>query len=513
MLENALDSVVGVDFDDVVIDWNRQAELTFGWSRDEALGKKMADLIVPEEMRTRHTAGMKRFRETGIGPILNKRIEIIALHRNGAIFPVELTVVPIPVEGTFVFYSFIRDISDRKKIERELKVAKEEAERTARTADQLNHLKDEFLASLSHEIRTPLNAISGFAELIALDLPEASHGVKDSIDAIRRNSTILTKMISDLLDVSKIESGKIAFEPIPVSLSSVTDLLLANSKQAARDRDIEFTSDLASAPAGLFVDQTRLQQIVWNLISNAMKFTPRGGRVRLRIAEEENFCLIEVTDSGVGIDPVFLPQVFDRFRQESSSITRTHGGLGLGLSITRHLVELHGGRLSAASDGKGRGSKFSVRLPLYRGLDLELSAPTHENKFDSVEDKSDLKDLKILVVDDSPDSLLLISRMLARSGARVTTSDSVSAALDYLRSEIPDLLISDIGMPGESGYDLIKNVRAAQDEKLRKIRSIATTAYARTEERESILKAGFDAHISKPISRETLLTAIRKVRR
>lgn len=405
------------------------------------------------------------------------------------------------------------DLSLAQEIASRAGLALENA-RLFRESQNINQLKDEFLATLSHELRTPLSVILGNSEILlserrTLTLDESAK----SLDAIHRNATIQNNIIRDLLDVSSIITGKFSFKPMEVSPGDTIVAAAQGLAQTAKARGIQLHCDYADAPESMRADPTRLHQIVWNLVSNAIKFTPSGGRVDLKVYERGNECVIEVSDTGLGIEPEFLPYVFDRFRQEDSSTSRRFGGLGLGLSIVRHLTEIHGGQVSATSPGKGQGSRFTVELPITHGLagaepHAISAAPLNEVR----EEKNvDLSGVKILLVEDSLDNRVLVSRILSKVGADVRNAESAAQAREVLRSYRPDLIVSDIGMPDETGIEFIQKLRSSSEERTREIPAIALTAYVRPEEREKAMDAGFQAHVGKPVTASALLSEISEV--
>jgi PAS domain S-box-containing protein len=380
-------------------------------------------------------------------------------------------------------------------------------------ASHLNRVKDEFLATLSHELRTPLNVILGHAEILHTEQEELTpEQIKMSIDAIFRNAKTQTGLIDDLLDVSSIITGKVSYKPTEVIPVEIFTNIIKSLKTTAIAKGIELISDLSQAPKIVYADATRLHQIVWNLISNAIKFTPHAGQVKVSISTHDSDWEIEVTDTGRGIDPDFLPYVFDRFRQEDSSTTRHYGGLGLGLSIVRHLTELHGGSVHAVSQGKELGSTFKVTLPLNKAvLQNEVIAKKNESSLSDVQRKNGytLQNIKILLIEDSEDSRFLIRLILNRAGAQTIEAVSAEEARQKLQNFYPDLILSDVGMADESGVEFMQKLK--RDPKFKNIPAIALTAYVRVDEKEAVLKAGFLSHVGKPINTENLLSEIQKV--
>jgi signal transduction histidine kinase/response regulator RpfG family c-di-GMP phosphodiesterase len=387
-------------------------------------------------------------------------------------------------------------------------------ERARADAEAANRLKDEFLATVSHELRTPLNSILGWAQLLqtgSLDDGASSRALK----TIERNTKTLAQIIDDLLDVSRIITGKLRLDVRPVDLSSVVEAVLEALRPATDAKSIKLDVFISSNVGAVSGDSGRLQQIVWNLLSNAIKFTPSGGQVTVRLERVGSRARITVTDTGEGIRPAFLPFVFDRFSQADSTFTRPHGGLGLGLAIVRHLVELHGGSVGAESQGRGLGATFTVSFPV---LAPELQADSADTPELEVEHQTtsvgakELAGLTVMIVDDEFDALELLTAMLEQHGAKVIAASSAAEALELLakatNGSMPDVLVSDIGMPGQDGFELISMVRAMEPERGGNIPAIALTAYARSEDRARVLAAGFQHHVAKPVGPATLARAV-----
>jgi len=407
------------------------------------------------------------------------------------------------------------DISEDKQIqtEREKLLASEKNARTE--AERANRLKDDFLATLSHELRTPLSSILGWARM----LKEKQIGTEQTaraIDIIERNARSQAQLIEDILDVSRIISGKLRLNVHPVDLSSVIEMAIESVRPAAAAKSIHIQRILDS---GVMIsgDIDRLQQIIWNLLSNAIKFTPKEGRVQIKCERVGSHVEVTVADNGMGIDAETLPFIFERFRQSDSSTTRAHGGLGLGLAIVRHLVELHGGSVQATSEGLGRGAVFSLTFPIIPlrsenvrsretgELEMALPPPSAETDFRC---PPEIKNLQILLVDDEPDTREMLAFVFRKCEAEVTDVASVAEALDAIKLVKYDVLVSDIGMPERDGYDLIRNIRQLAPEEGGRIPAVALTAYARFEDRIKALSAGFQMHIPKPVEPAELLTIV-----
>jgi PAS domain S-box-containing protein len=386
-----------------------------------------------------------------------------------------------------------------------------ESERAARTAaERLSDLKDEFLATLSHELRTPLNAILGWTQVLRT-VPGKEADVLKGLDIIERNARMQTKLIEDLLDMSRISSGKLRLDIQPVQPLLFVEAAIETLKPAAVAKGIRLEPLLDPTAGPISGDPARLQQVVWNLLSNAIKFTPKNGRVQVVLERLDSHAQVTIADTGSGITPESIPQLFERFRQGDASTTRQHGGLGLGLSIVKRLVELHGGTVTVSSDGPGHGTTAVVCLPLAivrengrgRRDDADTSglsplrAPATE-----------LAGVRILVVDDHTDARELVKRVLEDSGATVTTAAGALEALALVESERPDVLVSDIGMPDIDGFDLIQRVRALGPDRGGQVPAVALTAFARSEDRTRALRAGFQVHVSKPVDAAELIATV-----
>ena len=380
-------------------------------------------------------------------------------------------------------------------------------------AEHANRLKDEFLATISHELRTPLNAILGWANLLRAGKLDREMAAR-ALETIERNGKSQAKLIEDLLDISRIITGKLRLNVQPVEMTSVIEAALGVIRPAADAKEIRLQVILDPHAGPVSGDPERLQQVVWNLLSNAIKFTPKDGRVQVRLERQDSHVTLTVSDNGKGISPEFLPFVFDRFRQAEAGFTRAHGGLGLGLSIVRHLVEQHGGSVAADSDGEGRGATFTIHLPL---MIVHSSRSTAERRAMMAASATPpgpqlecppLTGLRLLVVEDDPDARVLLQTMLKKCEAEVKAADSAARALAILAEWRPDLLISDIEMPREDGYSLIRQVRSRGRTDGQRLPAIALTAHARAEDRVRALTAGFDAHVAKPVEANELLTVI-----
>lgn len=404
-------------------------------------------------------------------------------------------------DGPQLLRGFIIDITERKQAEaeREQLLRREQAAREE--AERANRMKDEFLAILSHELRTPLNAMLGWTQLLRTrQMNEAT--TTRALETIDRNSKSLSQLIEDVLDMSQIVTGKVRLRVSKVELVPTIEAAIETVLPAAQAKEIRIESVLDPAVRPILGDANRLKQVFWNLLSNAVKFTPKGGRVEIQLKQIDSWLQIKVSDNGQGISSDFLPHVFDRFRQADSSTTRTHGGLGLGLAIVRHIVELHGGSVQAESQGLGKGATFTVSLPVKAAADALSESEQERSPRDSERAIAPLAldGLRVLVVDDEADARDILTKVLAQYGAQVITAATAREALATMREFQPNVLVSDIGMPEEDGYSLIRQVRALQVKQGGQIPAVALTAYAGAEDQKQALSAGFQLHVPKPVN-------------
>jgi signal transduction histidine kinase len=387
-----------------------------------------------------------------------------------------------------------------------------EAERSARAeAERVSLLKDEFLATLSHELRTPLNAILGWSQLLRAR-GHADEEFNEGLAVIERNTKLQTQLIEDLLDMSRIISGKVRLDVQRVELADVMKAAIASVRHSADAKEIRLQVVLDPLAGPVRGDPARLQQCFWNLLSNAIKFTPRGGRIQVSLERVNSHLEACVVDNGEGIKPEFLPHVFERFRQADASTTRRHGGLGLGLSIVKHLVELHGGTVRAKSAGEGQGATFCIELPVMVVHPHDPGSPREHPRGMGGEpaalDYPSLGGITVLAVDDEPDARTLRKRVLEDCGARVVLASSSEEGLAAVRAERPDMILSDIGMPGEDGYDFIRRVRQLAPEEGGRTPAAALTAFARAEDRTRALRAGYQTHVAKPVEPSELTAVV-----
>jgi PAS domain S-box-containing protein len=495
-----------------VASWNSGAEHTLGYTTEEILGQPAArffvaggdgDHVLEREMEEAQATG----RATSTGWRARKNGE--HLYVEGVLSAVR------DDDGRLLGYAkLMKDVTDKRRIETEREYLLQ-SERTARgEAERSSRMKDEFLATLGHELRTPLNAILGWSQVLRR-VDDINAELGDGLKVIERNARAQAQIIEDLLDMSSIISGKVRLDMRKVDLAPIIDASVNAVRPAAETKGIELKVALDPSSCAVRGDPNRLQQVFWNLLTNAVKFTPKAGRVSVTLARVKSHLAVTVADSGEGIDPAFLPYIFERFRQADASASRRHGGLGLGLSIVKQLVELHGGSINASSKGNGAGSTFTVELPVL-ALDTDAAwryglrhppVRSLSEPIDAYAPPANLDGVRVLVVDDEPDARALIERLLQECEATVSTAGSASEALEHVARDTPDVLLSDIGMPKEDGYSLIRRIRNLAGDASR-IPAIALTAYARAEDRAKALQAGYQLHLSKPVEPVKLIAMV-----
>ncbi|WP_293338044.1 PAS domain S-box protein [Microcoleus sp. CAWBG58] len=503
-------TVLGAD-DGIVKMWNPAAERIFGWSESEAVGQFVPS--VPPDKREEFTANLKGIRAgNAIAGMETQR-----QRKDGTSIDIGLWATPVrDAKGNINCMSIVADISDRKQVEAELAQLLDREQAARAEAEAINRRKDEFLATLSHELRTPLNAILGWAQMLRTR-PYTPDSLACGLEAIERQSRVQTQLVEDLLDVSRIIQGKLVLKPGWFVMTKTIEVALNCVSFAAQAKSVTVSSEFDPAISLMWGDAQRLQQVVSNLLTNAVKFTPSGGTVQLRLSAvavanspSPNYVQIIVSDTGKGISPEFLPYVFDRFRQADGSITKAYGGLGLGLAIVRHLVELHGGTVRAESPGEGLGATFTVMLPLKQRRSQQPQL--REERQLAAVSPGILAGLKVLVVDDEPDNREFLVLALKQLGALAMAAASAQEAIDILQQSPPDILVSDIGMPVEDGYSLIRKVRSSESDKIKRLAAVALTAYASEQDRHRAIEAGYDEHLAKPIDSARFATVLAQLR-
>lgn len=520
IVDSSDDAIISKNLQGIVISWNRGAERLFGYVAEEVVGRPVT-LLIPQDRQSEEPRILEELRQ-------GRRVEhfdTVRVTKDGSLVHVSLTISPVRnAAGVIVGVSKIaRDITARKEAEtrhqeqtRALLKATEEAKLAGLEAERQSRMKDEFLATLSHELRTPLQSILGWTQLLLTGESDAEE-IHQGLEVIDRNARSQTRIIEDLLDMSRILSGKVRLDVQRTGLAGLIEEAVKTVRPAAEAKGIRLQAILDPLAQAVFGDPNRLQQVFWNLLSNAIKFTPRGGRVMILLERVNSHLEVAVTDTGAGISPDFLPYVFERFRQEDASATRSHGGLGLGLAIVKNLVELHGGKVTAKSGGLSTGATFTVALPL-AVLHGEPAMDTREHPAAETARPPRgrlprLDGVSILLVDDEKDARNVVAAMLEKAGASVQAAASAQEALDSLETAVPNLMISDIGMPGEDGYSLIRKVRGLPPERGGNLPAIALSAYTRTEDRIQAITSGFQMHLSKPADALELLTVVESLAR
>jgi PAS domain S-box-containing protein len=511
-LQGIGDGVIATDVRGRIVFMNPVAEFLTGRTLEDCIGSSCADVFRIINEQTRNPVENPIGRVLRDGQIVGLANHTILIDARGNERFIDDSGAPIRngsgrVVGAVLVF---RDITDRRRMEMDRAAAASErerlleSERAARSdAERANRVKDEFVATLSHELRTPLNAILGWTQILK---SQASLGdlIERGIEVIERNTRVQAQLVADLLDMSRIMSGKLSLEMRRTDLSGIVEAAIDTIQPTAEAKGVSIHPEIDRSIGPMAGDSARLQQIVWNLLSNAVKFTPPGGRVDVRVERVGSEAQIVVRDTGIGIHADFLPALFERFRQADSAINRRFGGLGLGLAIVKQLAELHGGTVEAASEGEGLGSSFRVRLPLgepQRGRDVEAKRDFEEG--------GSLHSLRILVVEDDADTADLLERFLHGAGGEVTVVHSASAALEAMERSVPDVLVSDIGMAGMDGYELIRRIRRLELNRGGTTPAIAVTAFARMEDRMRALRAGYQAHLTKPVEAAELVATVR----
>jgi PAS domain S-box-containing protein len=510
IIDSSEDAIVSKTLDGVITSWNGAAERMFGWSAAEAIGHHIT-LIVPDTHLDEELEVLARLRR---GEHI-RHFETVRRHKDGQLIDVSLSVSPIrDGAGTIVGASKIaRDISERRTLE-QVRQALLEQEQHARTdAESLNRSKDQFLATLSHELRTPLNAIFGWARMLESGSLDPV-GAANAVQAILRNSRMQVQLIEDLFDVSRVITGNMRLDVRPMDVLAVLEAALDTVRPSAAAKRIRLDAALDPRASPIMGDPSRLQQVVWNLLMNAVKFTPNGGCVQLNLRRANSNVEIIVSDTGEGIGSDQLAHIFERFRQVDSGPTRRHTGLGLGLSLAKHLVELHGGTVSADSAGLGRGATFTVRLPVSI-VEVQLPIPPKGVHRPSEELTAghakpiSLRDVRVLVVDDDRESREVAGLVLVNAGAEIRTGASAREAMLHFAEEwSPDVLVSDLEMPEEDGFSLLQRARRASMVRGHRLPALALTAYGRSEDRIRVLAAGFNLHLAKPVDPTELVLSV-----
>jgi PAS domain S-box-containing protein len=543
LFESAPDSYIVTSGEGVILEANQAAAHLFSVVQKYLVGKPLATYIYQGDLSEFRGKLVELSRSRRAS---TKEIELRVISRKGAVHDVAMVVAPVfdHHDEPVAFRWLLRNITERKRIEHEIRTLNAELERRVaertreleaanRAKDDLlareqqarheaevaNHSKDEFLATLSHELRTPLNAILGWIHILRsqnVDSGRMTHG----LEVIERNARSQAQIVEDILEVSRIVTGNLELQKEPLSLKPVLEAAIDSVQHLAEAKRINIVSSTDHEVGFVSGDPNRLQQVASNLLTNAIKFTPSGGEIRVRLDRAGDSAQFSVSDTGAGIEQDFLPHIFERFRQADSASRRKYGGLGLGLSIVQHIIRMHGGKVRATSEGKGEGATFTVELPL-----ISIAWPATEKILPSQPDdrsspKSDEPDLNgiwVIMIDDEPDAREMVKMVLEQWGAKVSAMETVSEVIDALAGEPggrrPDVLVADIAMPNEDGYDLIRKVRKLGPKKGGAIPAIALTAYAAAEDRLRVLAEGYQMHVAKPVSLFDLAAVVSRLGR
>ena len=505
IIESADDAIISKTLQGIITSWNRSAERIFGYTAEEIIGKPVL-LIIPPELQDEETLILSKIRA---GDRVD-HFETVRVRKDGRRVDISLTVSPIRTpDGQIIGASKIaRDITDKKRAEHERQLLLKEAENARHEAEMANRAKDNFLALLSHELRTPLHSMRGWLSMLSAGLLNEQQKVK-ALEVILRGIDSQNALVEDLLDVSRIVSGKMSIVHEKISLVAVLSNVIEQMGPMASEQDIQLSTDIDTSVDEIVGDSIRLQQIVANLVSNAIKYTPPGGRIDVTSKRDGESALIEVADTGVGIAPEMASRIFERFEQGDNSSRRSFGGLGLGLTIARHLTELHGGTISVDSKGEGKGATFSIRLPLMKSF-----AAPYRNSFAPLSpdrQNAPLNRTRVLIVEDDHDSLEMLRLVLENSGAEVTSVDRSQKAVDELGRNKFDVMISDLGLPGMDGHDLIREIRGPLGIDATELPAIALSGYVAEDDRHRSLSNGFQMHLQKPLDVSTLAATIREL--
>jgi PAS domain S-box-containing protein len=499
------DAVIATDLEGRISFMNPTAEAMTGWTFNDAKDRTINEVFrIANEIDRDQPVKSPFDLVKEKGSVVGLANHTVLISKDGKETPIDDSGAPIRDAGGRIIGVVIvfHDVSENRKTESERERLLASETKARRDAESANRLKDDFLSTVSHELRTPLNAIIGWSGLLRSgSLPDPG-AIENALNVIDRNARAQNKLIDDILDVSSIVSGKMKIDLADVDLVSVLNSALESIEPVAEGKNITITTDYGESRPHVLADKVRLQQVFWNLFSNAVKFTPKSGHVEVSLSVHGSNACVKVSDNGEGIDKNDVIQIFDRFRQLDSSTRRTQGGLGLGLAIVKNLVELHGGRVWAESEGLEQGSTFVVELPVDQTAAVTNTAKNGNGSM------PDLSGVKVLVVDDNFDSLEICRLGLEHFGASTKGADSCSAAMDVFTQWRPDFLVSDIGMPGEDGFDLIGKIRSLGTEAGGETLAAAVTAYAREEDQKKALAAGFQTHIPKPVEPNQLAQEI-----
>jgi PAS domain S-box-containing protein len=490
-------AIITLSLDYQVLTWNKTAQQIYGWKSFEILHQPLP--VIPEAYKNAFVGCVERVLQNQT----LKNLEFRHLTKDGSEVDINVSLAPIhDSDGNCsCFIMTAVDITLSKQVEAERRVLLQREQKARADAEKASRIKDEFLAIVSHELRTPLNAILGWTKLISSGRIKPER-FEQALEVIDRNATLQAQLIEDLLDISRIIRGKLHLELNSVNLAEVIRETVETLALAAEAKSINVQVNLDSNVKNIVGDSNRISQILWNLLSNAIKFTHNGGSVEIYLSEINSTAQIQISDTGIGISSDFLDSIFEYFHQVDGSTTRSKDGLGLGLAITRHLVDAHGGTIAAESLGEEQGATFTVKFPIKSSDVKSEPLPTSEDS-----DKQ-LCGIKALLVDDEPDARELLAFILEEQGAEIELAGSAKQALDKLESFLPDIIISDIGMPGENGISLLKKIRALPRDRGGDIVAIALTAFATEDDRKKCLDAGFQVHLAKPFDADRLISIV-----
>ena len=502
IVESSEDAIVSKDLNGIITSWNHGAQLIFGYTAEEVIGKSVT-VLIPEERFDEEPEILGRISR---GDRI-QHYETVRRRKDGSLVDISLTVSPIRNERDEIVGAskIARDISQRKKAEADREQMFKNAQEARADAEKANQLKDEFLATLSHELRNPLNVILGYSEvLLRNDEVHQSAFLKRAVEILRRNAEAQSQLVSDLLDLSRLHTGKLSLNRETVSLTTAVNNAVETVRAEAAVKNIEISVNTSGELLFVDADPLRLEQVVWNLLNNAVKFTPSGGVVAIDLARTEDEALVIVKDTGPGIDPAFAPHLFEMFRQADASSSRRHGGMGIGLALVRQLVRLHDGSVAMESSGLGQGAKFTVRLPLSRETTARRSS-------DATVHVGVLNQMRILVVDDSEDTVEMLRRLFEMDGATVSTAGGGAEALEMIRENDFEVILSDISMPEMDGFEFLRRLREIPVK--RDVPVLALTGFGRAEDVERAKAEGFHSHVTKPIDVNKLVGLLRNLGR
>ena len=501
IIASAMDAIISVDAGQRIILFNPAAERLFGMPAADALGQPL-EILLPPRFRAAHAAHLRAFGARNQTTRSMGRLgTLYGLRANGEEFPIEASISHVELGGQQLYTVILRDVTERLRLEAE-------REQMYRATAAANRTKDEFLATLSHELRTPLNVMLGWVWRLRQG-PADPKTLERALEVLERNARSQQRLIEDLLDLSRISRGEMGIERRPVDLGALVLAVVEASRPSAEAKQLNLTARLPEDAAPVVAgDGGRLQQVLWNLLSNSIKFTPNGGSVAIHLEVEREQAVLVVSDTGVGIAPDFLPHVFERFRQYDSTMTRSFGGVGLGLSIVQHIVILHGGQVKAESPGIGMGATFTVRLPLL-GVRSEAATPGRRRR--RTDDQGRLEGVRVVAVGQEASTRDLLRELVSGWGADVRLAASTDEALELVTDDPPDLIVSDVAALGPDGYALMRRLRTLEPSRGGGLPALALTGHGGPEDRARVLAAGFQGQLTKPIDPDALRSALSRL--